>query len=559
MLVLAVCSSLKLYGSIWEYASYIEVIRGYIACFVLGVLQVIGTILLTTRMPISYYLIGWLLMFILLVGIRMSYRGIRFMKIFQRQNDASLERVRIVGGGEAGRMIIRELRVHVPLRSIVICIADDAPGKQGRRLEGIPVRGTIPQVPELVRKYNIDRIIIAIPSASGKRRKEIISNLKSAECEIDILPRFSDRFNGQVNLGQVRKVSAEDLLGREPVRIDNSQVGEMLKGKTVMVTGGGGSIGSELVEQIAGYEPEKLIIFDIYENNAYDIQHEMISKYPSLKLETLIGSVRDEKRIRHVIEKYRPDAVFHAAAHKHVPLMETAPCEAIKNNVKGTYHCAKAASDFGVKRFLLISTDKAVNPTNIMGASKRLCEMVVKAMDEQSDTEFVTVRFGNVLGSNGSVIPLFKKQISAGGPVTVTHPDITRFFMTIPEAVSLVLQCGAYARGGELYVLDMGEPVKIDTLARNLIELAGLVPDVDIKIEYVGLRPGEKLYEELLMEEEDLGKTDNKLIYIGKQSEPPDDFFEKLMALDKAAKENPEDIIDRVAELVTSYTPQRDN
>lgn len=559
ILVLAVFLGFRLYKSIWEFASYLEVVRSFLACLILGLIYVPATLIFAERMPLSYYVFGWLLMFMVLTGIRLSYRTARVLRVKYCRKGKDLERVLIVGGGETGRALIREIRGLNPRVSEVICIADDAEEYAGKYLEGVPVEGRISEVPSLVEKYDIDRVIVAIPWAGARRQKEIISQVKSSRCKVVIMPRPADLADVESSLGKIRNIEIEDLLGRDSVVIDNSQVGRLLEGKTVLVTGGGGSIGSELVRQIASFKPGRLIIFDIYENSAYEIQQEIKSKYPGIDLKTIIGSIADEKTVRKIFEKYRPEMVYHAAAHKHVPLMEDVPCEAIKNNVTGTMNCARAAADFGTKRFILISTDKAVNPTNIMGASKRLCEMVVKAMNEETETEFVAVRFGNVLGSNGSVVPLFKKQINKGGPVTVTHPEITRFFMTIPEAVSLVLQSGAYAKGGELFVLDMGEPVKIDDLARNLIELAGLRPDVDIKIEYTGLRPGEKLYEEILLDEEGLRKTENELIFIGRQTETPEGFFDTLENLEKAAEERVEDMIERVAKIVGTYEPRRDN
>ncbi len=558
-LVVVVFAAFRLYVSIWKYVGYREIIKSFIACTILGLLHFIDIRLYFVRMSVSYYIIGWLLMFVFLTGVRMSYRFARIIKNIIDRNDDSLERVLVVGGGEAGRLIIREFRNREPMLCKVICVADDAQEKIGKTIEGVLIRGTIQEVPQLVDMYSIDRVIIAIPSADKEQKRTIINKVKLAGCDIGILPGLTDLVNNPVDLEKIRDVDIEDLLGRDAVSLDNTKVGELLKDKIILVTGGGGSIGSELVRQIVRFMPKRLILFDVYENGVYDIQQEIIRAYPEIDLEIIIGSICDENTVRHLFDKYRPDIVYHAAAHKHVPLMEAVPCEAIKNNVMGTYYLAKAASDFGTDRFLLISTDKAVNPTNIMGASKRLCEMVVKAMDEKSDTDYMAVRFGNVLGSSGSVVPLFKRQIREGGPVTVTHPEITRFFMTIPEAVSLVLQSGAYAKGGELFVLDMGEPVKIDDLARNLIELSGLVPDVDIKIEYTGLRPGEKLYEELLMEGEIIGKTDNALIYIGKQSEIPKDFFETLNELYEAAEANADDMIERVAKVVETYEPKRDN
>ena len=423
-----------------------------------------------------------------------------------------------------------------------------------KQLCGVPIVGGRQDILTAVKKYKISKIIFAIPNCTAKSRKEILDICATTGCEVQMLPGIFQMVNGEVSVSKLRKVDPQDLLGREPIKVNLDEIVGYISGKVVLVTGGGGSIGSELCRQIAHAKPKQLIILDIYENNAYDIQMELRRTHPELNLEVIIGSVRDAVRLNHVMETYRPELVFHAAAHKHVPLMEESPNEAIKNNVIGTYKLAKAAAEYGVKRFVQISTDKAVNPTNIMGASKRLCEMVIQMMNRESKTEFVAVRFGNVLGSNGSVIPLFKKQIEAGGPVTVTHPDIIRYFMTIPEAVSLVLQAGYYAKGGEIFILDMGEPVKIDTMARNMIRLSGYEPDVDIKIEYTGLRPGEKLYEELLMKEEGMQETANKLIHIGKPIEMDDALLEQqLKRLDEASRAESEDIKDIVAEIVPTY------
>ena len=440
------------------------------------------------------------------------------------------------------------------LNTKVCCIIDYNPNKKGRVLEGVPIVGNRYDIVDKVKEYKITRIIYAIPATTGANRKAILNLCKDTGCKMQTIPGVYQLLNEEVSVTKLRDVEITDLLGRAQVKVNNDEILHVLKNQVVMVTGGGGSIGSELCRQIAKAEPRTLIIFDIYENNAYDIQQELRRKYPALHLETLIGSVRNTRRVNSVIEKYRPAVIFHAAAHKHVPLMEDSPNEAIKNNVEGTYKVAQAAAKYGVKKFVLISTDKAVNPTNIMGASKRLCEMVVQMMNRQSDTDFVAVRFGNVLGSNGSVIPLFKKQIAEGGPVTVTDTRIIRYFMTIPEAVSLVLQAAYYAHGGEIFVLDMGEPVKIDDMARNLIRLSGYVPDEDIKIEYTGLRPGEKLYEELLMDEEGMTETENELIFIGKPIEMDDeDFREKLKLLDEASRMESDKIKEFVSEIVPTY------
>ena len=461
----------------------------------------------------------------------------------------------MIGAGEAGNTIVKELINSKHLHSKVCCVIDDNPYKKGKLLAGIPIVGNRYDIPDKVKEYNINHIIYAIPATTGKNRKDILNICKETNCRMQTVPGVYQLVNGEVSVSTLRDVEISDLLGRAQVNINNEEVFQLIQGATVLVTGGGGSIGSELCRQIAANKPKQLIIFDVYENNAYEIQQELKRKYPDLRLETLIGSVRNSLRIHTVLQTYKPDVVFHAAAHKHVPLMEDSPNEAIKNNVMGTYKTAKAAADAGVKKFVLISTDKAVNPTNVMGASKRICEMIVQMMNRRCpDTDFAAVRFGNVLGSNGSVIPLFKKQIAEGGPVTVTDKNIIRYFMTIPEAVSLVLQAACNARGGEIFVLDMGEPVKIDDMARNLIRLSGLTPDVDIRIEYTGLRPGEKLYEELLMDEEGLTETPNKLIYIGHPIEMDDDWFlEKLHELDQAGKTESDHIREIIAEVVPTY------
>ena len=460
----------------------------------------------------------------------------------------------LIGAGEAGRALATEFNSSKYILDNLVCVIDDNPAKQGKRLCGIPIVGGRRDIPAMVQKYHVSKIVMSIPSASAVTRKDILDICSTTGCEVQMLPGMYQVLNGEVSVSKLRAVDPQDLLGREPIQVNLEEIFGYVSGKVVMVTGGGGSIGSELCRQIARAHPKQLIIFDIYENNAYDIQMELQRNHPELDLQVMIGSVRNLSRVDSLVEHYRPELIFHAAAHKHVPLMENSPNEAIKNNVFGTYNMAKTAAKYGVKRFVLISTDKAVNPTNIMGASKRLCEMVVQMMNRRSRTEFVAVRFGNVLGSNGSVIPLFKKQIEAGGPVTVTHPDIIRYFMTIPEAVSLVLQAGYYAKGGEIFILDMGQPVKIDTMARNMIRLSGYEPDVDIKVEYTGLRPGEKLFEELLMKEEGLQDTDNKLIHIGKPIVMDDDVFcHQLERLEKACQEEVENMKDIVAEIVPTY------
>ena len=510
----------RLYHSIWRLASVAELQMILIAYAVLAVVYSVGMLFMEMRMPRSYYFIGFLLSFLLTTGMRFSYRILRFYinssNTELNSEKTEKEHIMVIGAGAAGQALIKEIINSDKLDAQVVCIIDDNPTKYGRILEGITIVGDRYQIPEMVKKYRVSRIIYAIPAASPEDRKAILNICKDTGCRLQTVPGVYQLVNGEVNISRLRNVEITDLLGRAQVKVNMDEIFDSIGGKTLLVTGGGGSIGSELCRQIAAAHPKKLIIFDMYENNAYEIQQELLRKYgKSLDLEVLIGSVRNTNRIRWIMQKYRPDVVFHAAAHKHVPLMEDSPNEAIKNNVMGTYKTAIAASRAGVKKFVLISTDKAVNPTNIMGASKRLCEMVVQMMNRQSEnTDFVAVRFGNVLGSNGSVIPLFKKQIAEGGPVTVTDKNIIRYFMTIPEAVSLVLQAAHYAKGGEIFILDMGEPVRIDEMARNLIRLSGFTPDVDIKVEYTGLRPGEKLFEELLMAEEGMQETPNKLIHI---------------------------------------------
>ncbi len=584
ILCLVIFYASKMYQSVWQYASFNELARTCIGSTVASLLHILLITVIYYRMPISYYLWGSCFQMILLVAARFSYRFLLLEIRRVRSSDGS-HNVMVIGAGGAGQTIIRSIVRNRLSGDKVVCIIDDNPNKWNRYIDGIPIVGGRDDIMYFVEKYDIDKIYIAIPSASKENKRDILNICSETNCVLKNLPDFYQYANTDINIGSLRDVSVEDLLGREPLRTDMSDVFEMIKGKTILVTGGGGSIGSELCRQIAAHQPERLIIFDIYENNAYAIQQELREKYPEMELTVLIGSVRDSRRLEYVFKKYHPDIVYHAAAHKHVPLMEDSPCEAIKNNVVGTYKTAYAAMINNCKRFVLISTDKAVNPTNIMGASKRLCEMVIQAFDRcvkngdmssistlhihpraaaaepegKLRTEFVAVRFGNVLGSNGSVVPLFKQQIERGGPLTVTHPDIVRYFMTIPEAVSLVLLAGAYAHGGEIFVLDMGSPVKIDTLARNLIKLSGLVPDVDIKIEYTGLRPGEKLYEEKLMAEEGLKRTPNELIHIGNPI-PFDtaEFRAQLEELMTAAYDNDDDIRTIVEKMVPTYIPKKD-
>ena len=534
----------RLYKSVWRYASATELINIGGAVFTTFVVQVVGYNVFSVDLPRSYPLFYAFFLFVSLVGIRFSYRILRIVKEKQRGIGADGERKRcmIIGAGAAGNAMIKEIESTAYLSMKVCCVIDDNPGCWEKRLRGVPIVGGRESIPKAVEKYDIDEIIIAIPSAKPSQLKEIIEICKETGCKIRTLPAIYQLINGEVNVSKLREIEIEDLLGREPVNVNLDEIMDYVSGKRIMVTGGGGSIGSELARQIASHNPECLIIVDIYENNAYDIQQELKEKYPNLNLQVLIASVRNTARMNSIFEKYRPQLVYHAAAHKHVPLMEDSPNEAIKNNVFGTYKIAVAADKYGVEKFVMISTDKAVNPTNIMGASKRICEMIVQSMNRKSKTEFVAVRFGNVLGSNGSVIPLFKKQIANGGPVTVTHPDIIRYFMTIPEAVSLVLQAGAYAKGGEIFVLDMGEPVKILDLAKNLIQLSGYKIGEDIEIVFTGLRPGEKMYEELLMNEEGLQETENKMIHIGKPIVFDETEFEQtLIRLKKAAEAEAEE------------------
>lgn len=602
---------LHLYNSLWRFASFNELTRIIEATVITGIFHIIGITVFVLRMPLSYYIIGICMQFGLTTVVRFGYRFINLERTRREKNAHIKHNVMIIGAGAAGMAVLRELRSSMELNSKACCVIDDNSNKWNRLIEGVPIVGGRDSIMQAAKQYDIDMIMFAIPSASAQEKRDILNICKETHCELKSLPGIYQMATGEVLLSKMKPVAVEDLLGRDTIKVNMDEIFKYLKGKTILVTGGGGSIGSELCRQIAAHEPKQLIIFDIYENNAYEIEQELKRKYgEKLNLVVLIGSVRDSRRINMVFEKYKPDIVYHAAAHKHVPLMETSPNEAIKNNVIGTYKTAYAALKHGTQRFVLISTDKAVNPTNIMGASKRLCEMVIQSMDavsksgridflpflhahpdkkiggqvvtdpidhmavddyankddlipvdtladeKRKGTQFVAVRFGNVLGSNGSVIPLFKKQILAGGPVTVTHPDIVRYFMTIPEAVSLVLQAGTYAAGGEIFVLDMGEPVKIDTLARNLIKLSGYEPDTDIKIQYSGLRPGEKLFEEKLMAEEGMKRTKNDLIHIG-QPIPFDttEFLHQLEELAEASYENSENIVEMVEEIVTTFHP----
>ena len=546
----------KLYKSVWRYASATELINIVFATTCASVAQTVLCRVINEGMPRSYYVLYWFLLFGMTCLIRFSYRILRLIN--SKRSEIRLKKngnnVMLIGAGAAANVILKEIETSHYLNLNVKCIIDDNPGCHGKFLRGVPIVGGRDKIMDAVGQYNVDEIILAIPSANTQVKKELLYICKETGCKRRTLPGMYQLINGDVAVAKLKEVEIEDLLGREPIQINTEEVLNYVKDKVVLVTGGGGSIGSELCRQIASHQPKQLIIVDIYENNAYEIQQELIRKYPKLNLPVLIASVRNTERIDSIFKKYRPNIVYHAAAHKHVPLMEESPNEAIKNNVFGTYRTAQAADKYGVEKFVLISTDKAVNPTNVMGASKRMCEMVIQMMNRQSKTNFVAVRFGNVLGSNGSVIPLFKKQIAEGGPVTVTDPNIIRYFMTIPEAVSLVLQAGAYARGGEIFVLDMGEPVKIVDLATNLIKLSGYKPGEDIEIKFTGLRPGEKMYEELLMNEEGLKKTANKMIYIGKPIEFDDDIFKKQ--LDKIyidAYDETDSIREDIKEIVPTY------
>lgn len=547
----------RLYSSLWTYAGAPELINITFASALSAMVQMMVMVFFDVRMPRSYYILYGVSLWILVFLSRFSYRGIRTLMKRQASGE-NTSRVLLVGAGAAGNMLVKEIRNSNYVRKQVVCIVDDDKSKEGSYLHGVKVLGNRQNIPELVKRYRIDEIIIAMPSAPAKEIKEILDVCKETGCELKRLPGVYQLVNGEVGISKLKEVDVNDLLGREPVKVDLSTILNYVSGKTVLVTGGGGSIGSEICRQVAEHHPKMLVLVDIYENTTYDIQNELKNKYPELNLVVLIASVRNTKRMDMIFETYRPDIVYHAAAHKHVPLMEDSPNEAVKNNVLGTWKVVQAADKWKVKRFVMISTDKAVNPTNIMGATKRICEMIIQTYNTRSKTEFVAVRFGNVLGSNGSVIPLFKKQIEQGGPVTVTHPDIIRYFMTIPEAVSLVLQAGAYAKGGEIFVLDMGEPVKIADLARNLILLSGHKPDEDIQIVYTGLRPGEKLYEEMLMHEEGLQETENKLIHIGKPIKMDEEhFLLQLENLKEYVVQEPEDIRKWVQEIVPTYHPQK--
>ena len=563
---LAIFITFRLYHSLWQFASIIELKNIIFASIMSAIANILICELTGNPLPRSCYFIYFLLLVLMVGGSRFIYRFIRLYaarhNIRGRKEQRPLEKVMIIGAGVAGEKVYKEILGSKSIYKEVICFIDDEPSKWNRTIHGVSIYGGRDKIIEAVNKYKIEEIMVAMPSASKRDLIDIFNICKETKCKLKKLPGIYQFINEDVDISDLKEVEIQDLLGRDPIKVNLADIMGYVTDKVVMVTGGGGSIGSELCRQIAANKPKQLIIVDIYENNAYDIQLELKHNYPELNLETLIASVRNEVKVNKLFEIYHPDIVYHAAAHKHVPLMEDSPNEAIKNNVFGTLNVARAADKYNAQKFILISTDKAVNPTNVMGATKRLCEMIVQTYNKRSQTEYVAVRFGNVLGSNGSVIPIFKRQIKEGGPVTVTHPDIIRYFMTIPEAVSLVLQAGAYAKGGEIFILDMGEPVRIADMAKNLIKLSGYEPDVDIKIEYTGLRPGEKLYEELLMEEEGLQDTPNHMIHIGKPIEMNEDtFVERLINLKEAAYGETDDIRSLIKELVPTYqygiTPKR--
>lgn len=580
--VLVIYSLMKLYNSIWRFASYVELEKIFKATLLSVLSAVLIAVAFSIRLPVSAYVMGTVLQMFFACMIRFSYRFVLLMRKIRDGSQVTKKKTMIIGAGAAGQMLERDARKSSDSNFEVCCFIDDNPNKHHRTIDQIPVVGGRDIILQTAKMYEIEVILFAITKIPAEEKRDLLNICQETGCEIRVLPSLIQLAEGTVSIGSLQEIRMEDLLGRDPIQVDTGEILASVSNKTILVTGGGGSIGSELCRQIASHNPKQLLIVDIYENNAYDIQQELLRKYPDLNLKVLIASVRDTARINQIFDRYRPQIVFHAAAHKHVPLMETSPCEAVKNNVFGTYKTARAALDHGAEKFVLISTDKAVNPTNIMGCTKRICEMIIQTMNEEAarkatwslpvichdhtgtrqkldglKTQFVAVRFGNVLGSNGSVIPLFKKQIEAGGPVTVTHPDIVRYFMTIQEAVSLVLEAAAYAHGGEIFVLDMGEPMKIDDLAKNLIRMSGKTPGEDIEIKYTGLRPGEKLYEEKLMAEEGLEKTSNKLIHIGKPIQfDRDRFLEMLPVLYDAAMENDEaNLLMMVTQLVKTYSP----
>lgn len=546
----------RLYHSLWQYASIAEMYRIAEACIIVEVVHFLSNKIAGNMLPRSCYFNAAIYLIIAICASRFMYRMIRTV-LNKYRNIKTSNNVMIIGAGEATNVIMREIQNSSYLaNSNIACIIDDDRRKVGKYIRGVKVIGTRDKIKEAAKLYDIDEIIFAIPSASNEVKRDILNICKETDCTLKILPGVYQMVDGEINVNSIRNVDVLDLLGRDPIEVDIESIMGYVKDKVIMVTGGGGSIGSELCRQLVSHKPKQLIIFDIYENNAYDIQQELKINYPDANVVTLIGSIRNVSRLESVFAQYKPDIVYHAAAHKHVPLMEVSPDEAVKNNVVGTWNVARMADKYGVKKFVMISTDKAVNPTNVMGATKRICEMIVQTYNEISKTDFVAVRFGNVLGSNGSVIPLFKRQIEAGGPVTVTDPNIIRYFMTIPEAVSLVLQAGAYAKGGEIFILDMGEPVKIDDLAKNLIRLSGYTLGVNMEIKYTGLRPGEKLYEELLMKEEGLQETDNKLIHIGKPIEfDKENFFDNLEKLKEEAYSETGNIRESLKKVVDTYHP----
>ena len=557
LIAIATFVAFRLYRSLWIYAGVDELIAIAKAVVAAALLQYGWLMITGNAVPRSFPFIYALLLFVLISALRFSYRFLRRERIVFGRRDAKGRRTMLIGAGAAGVMALREFKYSEHSENRVVCIIDDDADKKNKRLMNVPIVGGRDAILRAAEKYRVDDIVFAIPSMTNREKRDVMEICRKTGCRLKTLPALYQLANGDVSIKQIRDLDITDLLGRETVNVELSDITGYIEGKTVLVTGGGGSIGSELCRQIAKSGAKTLIILDIYENNAYDIQLELRHRHPELDLVVLIGSVRDRTRVFNIFEKYRPELVFHAAAHKHVPLMEDSPAEAVKNNVFGTLNVAQAASEFGARRFLLISTDKAVNPTSIMGASKRICEMVIQMMSMRSKTEYVAVRFGNVLGSNGSVIPLFRKQILAGGPVTVTDKNVIRYFMTIPEAVSLVLQAGAYAKGGEIFVLDMGEPVRIDDLARNMIRLAGFEPDVDIMVEYTGLRPGEKLFEEILMADEGMQKTPNNLIYIGHDTElNVREFEEKLMYLRSIDERDTELLREHIADMVPTFIGQ---
>ena len=557
-LTLGLLAIMRLYNSLWLFASVEELVRIVAAGIAVMFVEMVAIYMDVLKLPRSFPLLNGMFLIALITASRFSYRAGRLLLRYLTHRPMMRKNTMLIGAGEAGLMMLREFQSSERSENRVVCIIDDDPAKHGRRLRGVRIVGGRDVIVKTALKYQVEEIVVALPSASPRQRRAIVALCQQTGCKLKTLPGLFQLANDEVSIQKVRDVDVLDLLGRDSIQVDLSQIAGYLHEKTVLVTGGGGSIGSELCRQIAKNHPKRLVIFDIYENNAYAIQQELRRKHPELDLEVRIGSVRDAERVNLLFAEFKPEIVFHAAAHKHVPLMEDSPNEAIKNNVFGTLHVAEAAHNYGAETFVLISTDKAVNPTNIMGASKRLCEMIVQTMAYHAETKFVAVRFGNVLGSNGSVIPLFKKQIAEGGPVTVTHRDIIRYFMTIPEAVSLVLQAGSYAQQGEIFVLDMGEPVRIDDLARNMIRLSGFEPDVDIEVTYTGLRPGEKLYEELLMKEEGMRSTPNQLIYIGQPLDINEaEFIAQLEQLEEACRNNSPEIRALVKKMVPTYRPQQ--